>query len=565
MSFPIDQFEQYINETILARGISYFRNGFVHEPEEIDSGVYEAIVEGTENYTVQLSLENGILKEYMCNCPYDQGPICKHIAAVLFFLQKEELEINEKDKTSKNEKKSPKKRKPKANHIHELLEKVSHDELKQFILERTIHSRSFRDLFISTYAHHSSNESKEQYIKMVNSILRTNSDRDGFIDWSSSRKVGKDTSQLLDNAQKHIDNNNFKSAFFITTAVMEKMTEALQYCDDSDGDIGSSVYYACNLLYDIAKNSINEEIRKSIFDYCLDAFKRNIYAGWDWHTDMLELASLTLKSEKEFKSLMLLMEKYQESEYTQERIQEIKYQMLLKVKGEDEANKYLEKHISNYYLRRIAIGNAMAKKDFNKAEEIAKDGIKHDEKDKLGLASEWYDWLLKIAQATKNKKEIVKYARYLFMDNFRNEQDYYQLLKQFTPSNEWHSYVNALIADIMKNGSWRAKSLIPNIYIKEKWWDKLFELVKQSPTLNTISEYEQYLRKEYSKEISELYGGAIAKYLEQNTGRKHYQVACRYLRRIKKLGQKEHANALIEKFRNDYPARKALLEELNWV
>lgn len=572
MNIPLNQFEQYINETILSRGLSYFRNGYVSEPEEIAHGVYEAIVEGSENYTVQLSLENGIVSDYVCNCPYDYGPVCKHIAAVLFYLQQDELEIKQKGKKTNEEKptspsgrKVRKKRKTKADQIVELLEKVSHEELKQFIIERTIHNRSFRDLFLSTYAHYNSNESKKQYSNLVNSILRTASDRHGFIDWSSSRQVGTEISHLLDTAQKQLENNNYKSAFYICTAVMEEMVEALQYSDDSNGDIGGSIYTACELFYEIAKTDSNEEIRKSIFDYCVDAFERGIYSGWDWHTDILQIASIVLKSDNEFDSLMALMDKDQESEYTQETIQDIKYQILLKVKGEDEANKYLEQNITNSRLRRAAIINAVAKDDFNKAGEIAFDGIKHDEKDKPGLAKEWYDWLLKIAQATNDKENIIKYARYLLIDNFRNEQDYYQILKQHIPKKEWNNYVNDIIADIRKKGRWIDQSLISNIYIREKWWDKLFEFVKQSPSLNTISEYEQYLSKDYSKELSEMYALAVIKYLEQNMGRKHYQLACRYLRRIIKLGNRDKANELIEKFRIDYPARKALMEELNNV
>ena len=559
MKIPFSQFEQYINETMLTRGLSYFQNGYVNEPEEIAHGQYEAIVEGAENYTVQLTIENDIVTEYVCNCPYDHGPVCKHITALLFYLQQDELEIKQK------EKKVHKKRKTKANQVVELLEKVSHDELKQFIIERTLHNRSFRDLFLSTYTYYNSNESKKQYSNLVNSILRTASDKHGFIDWSSSRQVGTEISHLLDTAQKQIEKNNYKTAFYISTAIIEEMTEALQYSDDSNGDIGGSVYFACELLYDIAKNNTDDKIRKEVFDYCVDAFERNIFSGWDWHTDMLQIASIILKSDSEFDSLMILIDKNQSSEYTQETIQNIKYQILLNGRGEDEANKYLEQNLTNSKLRRTAIENAIAKEDFNKARDIAFDGISHDEKHKPGLAQEWYDWLLKIAQATNDKESIIKYARLLLIDNFRNEQDYYQVLKQYIPHKEWGNYVNNIIVDIRKNGKWSAQSLISNIYIREKWWDKLFELVKQSPTLNTISENEQYLSKDYSKELSEMYGVAIIKYLEQNMGRKHYQLACRYLRRIIKLGNRDKANELIEKFRRDYPARKALMEELNMV
>lgn len=67
MQIPLQQFEQYIDDTILQRGRSYFKNGAVSQIEEITPGLYEAIVEGTEDYTVKLHLKNGTITEYRCN------------------------------------------------------------------------------------------------------------------------------------------------------------------------------------------------------------------------------------------------------------------------------------------------------------------------------------------------------------------------------------------------------------------------------------------------------------------------------------------------------------------
>ena len=117
----------------------------------------------------------------------------------------------------------------------------SADELKQFVREKASTNAPFRNLFLSSFAQHNSDESKELYVKQVKSILKTASDRHGFIDWSASRIVGNAIDNLLESAQKQINNRNYESAVFICTAVMEQMTEALQYSDDSNGDIGGSV------------------------------------------------------------------------------------------------------------------------------------------------------------------------------------------------------------------------------------------------------------------------------------------------------------------------------------
>ena len=94
MKIPLKEFEQHIDETIFKRGYQYYKKGLVQEPIEISNGEYEAIVEGTEDYTVELTIKNGVVTEHVCSCPYDLGPVCKHEVAVMFYLQKEELDIS---------------------------------------------------------------------------------------------------------------------------------------------------------------------------------------------------------------------------------------------------------------------------------------------------------------------------------------------------------------------------------------------------------------------------------------------------------------------------------------
>jgi uncharacterized Zn finger protein len=566
MQIPLNRFEQYIDETILKRGLQYFKKGHVHEPEEISPGVYEAIVEGTEDYTLQLTLKNGIITEHVCDCPYDFGPVCKHVAAVIFYLQQDELELNNKTKRAKtNQTSKPAKRKTVAEQVDELLEKATHDELKQFVREQALQNASFRNLFLSSFVQHNSNESKELYVKQMKTILKAASERDGFIDWSASRLVGKAVDNLLESARKQIDNCNYRSAVFICTAVMEQMTEALQYADDSNGEIGGRVEVAYEMLYNIALEQSSEEIRKLIIEYCFTSLEKQIYSGWDWHTDILRLAALLLKTEEETERIFKQIDKTQRSDYEREEAQSIKYDILLKTKGENAAEKYLEQNITNSKLRRKAIQKALEERNFEKAASLAEDGVSYDLKDRPGLAKEWYDWLLKIAQAQNDSEKIIEYARLLFIDNFRKEQDYYSIMKQQVKPEEWNAFVEAIIQDIMTKKRWPDTGLVASIFIKEEWWDRLLELVKKSPSLNIIDRYEIYLSQSYSKELIELYANGILNYMKNSMGRDHYQNACRYIRKIIKMGGRDKANEIISYLRTEYPKRRALMEELNRI
>lgn len=569
MQIPLNQFEHCIDETILKRGLSYYKNGSVSEPEEITAGVYEAIVEGSEDYTVELKIINETVVEHSCNCPYDMGPVCKHVVAVLFYLQQDVLELkpkviplnNTKEKTATKKVK----RKTVAEQVNEVLEKISHDELKQFIREKAGDNPSFRNIFLSSFTHQNANESKELYAKQIKSILRTAAGRDRFIYWGRMGSVRKSISELLASAQKQFENKNFKSSIFICTAVMEEMTAALHFADDSNGDIGGNIDFAFELLSAIAKEKLPEDIRLLLFEYCLSAFEQRIYSGWDWHLGVLYLAGEMLTNETEAQRIITHLDKIHHSEYEKEEAQTIKFNIIKKIKGENEANKFMGQNLSNPNFRREAIATALKNKEYEKAVKISQDGIRQDEIDKPGLAKEWYDWLLKIAQAQGNSEKTTEYARLLFLDNFRNEQDYYQLLKNNVPPEKWTAFAEDMIKDILLKKPWPDSNLIAGIYIREQRWDRLLKLVQKNSSLNYIEYYEKYLSKDYADELALLYGEAIVSYMKNKTGRNHYQTACKYLRRMIKLGGRERVEKIVSDFRKQYPQRKALLEELNQI
>jgi cephalosporin-C deacetylase-like acetyl esterase len=62
-----------------------------------------------------------------------------------------------------------------------------------------------------------------------------------------------------------------------------------------------------------------------------------------------------------------------------------------------------------------------------------------------------------------------------------------------------------------------------------------------------------------------LYVNALLAYMKANAGRNHYKEACRYLRRVIKLGAREKADEVISFFRTQYRNRTALMEELRNV
>ncbi len=560
MNIPLNEFEQIIDEIILKRGLSYFKNGYVTELSEISNGEYEASVLGTEEYTVNLKVKNNIIVEHNCDCPYDMGPICKHIVASIFYLKQDELNLNQQNIPLVKKKK----RKTASHQLKEVLDKVSLQDLKEFIKEQSKMDRQFRNLFLSNFAHLNESQSKEFYQNQIKSVINSATDRHGFIGWHEMKYLEQGIDPIITIAEKQLESRNYLNVIYICTALMEEMTEAIQFSDDSNGSIGGIIDSSYEMLYDIASKNISDDIKTELFNYCITAFEKRLFDGWDWHIGILNIAYEITDNENEADIIIKCLDTVN-GEYERERAQLFKLDIISKYKDKKEVQKFIDRHITNSSIRNAEIEKFIKNKDFEKAIKLCKDGIEYDKKDKPGLVKNWYNWLLKIAQSQNNKSKIIEYSRFLFIDNFHPEQDYYQLLKQEIEPNKWKDFLEEIIKEITPKGGWKYDGLVRKIYINEKWWDRLFFLLKENTSLENIENNEKYLSKDYSQELIQLYSDRLVKYVERFMGRNHYQTACRYLRRMKKLGGNEKVNELIEYFIKTYSKRKALLDELSRV
>lgn len=560
MVIPLNEFEELVDERIISRGLAYFLDGAISDFIEISLGQYEALVSGTEKYIVQLEISDNTLTEHNCDCPYDMGPICKHVVAAIFYLRQDEMELNQVNFTI------PQKEKTMSieQQIKAILQTISHNELIEFVQENSKNDKKFRNQLLAAFGHLNQNLSKAYYQQQVHSILQTAAGRDRWIKWSDMKYIVNATEPFLENAKKYFANNNFENVFFISSALLEEMTEAFQYGDDSSGHLSYFVDSALDLLSKLTQVELPKTLKEEMFEYCIATFNQKLFDGWDWHLEMLHFASKLIEDESSADIILNCLDAVN-SDFDRRRAQFFKLELLRRFKDEKEVEKFTNTHISNSLIRTNEIERAFADKHYERVIKLSEDGIKCDEKSKPGLVKDWYNWLLKVAQAQNDTPKIIDYSRFLFIDNFYPKQDYYQILKDNIGVSDWHPFLEELLKELISKNSFRYNELIRKIYIKEAWWDRLLIMLKQNLTLDNIQHNEQYLEKDYAPELVELYSESIITYVGMNVGRKHYQTACRYLRRMKKLGGKDKVKELIDILRKRYPQRPALMDELNRV
>lgn len=568
MNLQLNSFELQIDEDILKKGLSYFKHGYVTDVEDLGNGDYEATVEGTEDYTVRLHIEGNEVTEYECDCPYDWGPVCKHVAAVLFYMQK--------DMPGMEALVSPTKRTPKepseSSQMETLLKQLPHDKLKDFLREACKDDKRLRKLFIAKHISYLYPESKELYTQQVEKLVDTYSDRYGFVDYRESSQLGNGAFRLADEAWKCLENGQEQQALYMAEAVVEEMAKVIDHADDSNGTIGGSISHAFEVLTALAESVSDDSLHDELFSWLLQHFEKETMKGWDWYFDLMDIAITMVHTPEEKERVLSLLKRIKPSgeswDWNYRQAQDLMLKLIRKTEDENAAIRFMETHLTNSDFRKELIEIAMHQKDYLKAEQLAQEGIEHDKEEAPGLAEEWRGYLLDIYQATGNREQTIRLTRHFLMHSGRQHprKYYYDLLKTLIPKEQWQVYAQDLVKEMSKDTRFgNHYTAVSEFYIWEEQWDKLLELLRQYPDFYRIEEAEKYLGSEHAEELATLYRNLIIPYLKNNVGRGYYQTACKYIRRMIKLGARPMATQLVEQLRTTYRNRKALLEELNRI
>ena len=567
MVIQLDNFEQQIDPTILKRGYEYFKKGYVTDVEDLGHGDYEAIVEGSETYTVRLHIEGNEVTDYECDCPYDWGPVCKHLIAVLFYLQKDLLET---DDLPQKETKSKPKKESEAAQFDKLLKQLTYEELRTFVREACSTHKSLRRLFIAKHISHLYPESKELYDRQVQKLVETYADRYGFIGYHESSRLGSTVYEMVTEANQSVKAGKKQKALYMAEAIIEEMLVAIENADDSNGEIGLCLNGAFEVLSELAKTDLDQSLHDEMFRWLLHHYETKTMKGWNWHTDLMRTAISMVRTKEEKERIRTDLEQIKPNgkdwDWDYRTAQNLELQLIRKTENEPAAIRFMEANSDNPDFRKELIEKAICEKNYAAAERLANDGIKKDAEKAPGWAEDWRYYLLQVYLARHDAEKTISFARHFFVngsDRHQPRKFYYDLLKSLIPQLQWNKYEDNLIAAINGKSRWGADyERVAEIYVWEEQWNRLFELLRKYPDFYRIEEAEKYLADDHAEELATMYRDLIVSYMPNNVGRSHYQMICKYLRRMIKLGCKSMAMELANQLKTQYRNRRALLEEL---
>ena len=573
MNRSLEDFESWISKSILRKGEEYWVEDAVQNLEQ-DGATWAADVYGTDNYLTEVTIKNGQVVEWSCDCPYDHGPICKHVVAVLFAVRDEIpdelLTTTEVVPSATNTTKRAKQQTRPSNPIEEIIAKLEEPELRRLISYFAGRQEEVRSHLLSKYTHLLEVVSKTQYEQLVSSYIDAHSgDRHGFLAYRDANRLGDKLYTLVENA----DWKNPMAVAYLCEAVIRQLAKVYHHADDSSGSMGGAMEAAFSSLYNLAEpdNDYPIEVVNYIFEYALADCNKEAYQGWDWGRNLRSLACDAVRDKAQAAKVMTVLDqsisankKKEYREYDIEASERLKLYLLSAYYSSEAADKHLSNNLHYSSFRKMALEKAMEEKRYDDVRRLAEEGIAQDTGRYAGLVNDWKKWLIHLSKVTGDTTSFITINEELFFG--RGEMEYYRKLKEIIPKSEFKDKIDTYIQHFRKKEDKRWGSAF-NQYVaaileEENRLEELMNEIKKSASLRRLDRYFDLLGKQFKGEFLALYDKLVRQHMATNTGRGIYRECCQYIDKIVRLGGSEEAKKIVEDWRKKYPRRRAMMEQL---
>lgn len=580
----LNNFEVYVPYKIWQRGEEYYESGAVIDLQEISDEDWIATVQGTDDYAVEVLIENDIIASWNCDCPYE-GEICKHVVATILAIRNhnekvfqsafsgrmkqtdrvEDAVIEEEipHQTSSNEE------------LESLLSFLDHEELSQLVLEYASKSSAFSDFLKQRMQSNVQSETEKNFQVEVCMVFNsyTSSSRSRYRrydepehDWAT---ILNKVDSFLSKAKILIKGGNYDGAISIALQVLRSIGE--EYDDDllynDSVDVSSLCEEAGELIVDLVKNhTLSQEQKDDILKRLCQIAEISTYKDYgifDVNDLVQDIMLWTEPVEKALALIDNLLEDRKESRQLFEMVFR-KVDLLQRMGEQQKADKTMARYLYLPEVREREIERLMGLKKYSKALTLLDEGIRIEANEYS--TNKWNEKKLEIYEKVDNKAAVIDVCQQLFISTHGDLQ-YYKKLKELIPEIEWKKYLKSMMEKTKFCDSFSfSGSTKADIYVCERDNDSLFHMLESADynQQTALLQYATYLRETHSKPLLAVFNSQLKKYAESNVGRNHYEYIAKALKMMQKLkGGDEAVKQLVAEFRMVYKRRPAMMSELS--
>ena len=543
---------------ILERGLKYYEEGYVTSLEQTLTG-YMAVVEGTDDYHVEIEIRDDQVYDMTCTCPYAaDGNYCKHMAAVLYKI--EEGEADTKIPANYFEKVQDQKRE-----LQEVIAGIPIKELQEIVFTQATSDDFLYNRIMTKYALITPRH-MIRLKQQVNDIGYHYSDRSGFVDYYHATDYTDALNTLLyENIPLLLEKNYRMEAFELVNCVFYEIGN--RDMDDSDGGT-SFVADNCYEYWQTILQECNDKEKESMFQWFQEHQENYVM---DYLEDYISDFLLNEFHDEEIlqKKLHMLDEKiakFQKENYSGDSysayygvvnnitarirlMQELNY-------SKQEIREYRQKYRNFSEIRKMEIQEYLSGGKYEEAIAVLKESKSLDA-DKAGVVAEYSQQLIQIYEKRNMQKEYAQELEYQVFECMQRDLEYIVKLKKLYSETEWKEQRERFLQG--KTSSWIRYEFL----VEEELFEELLREIQKNQSVYALDKYEKVLKKHLPNEVRDIYVQYVKKGAIQTADRKAYKYLMSYLKKITKYPNgKKIAQDIAESWRQDYKRRPAMMDEL---
>lgn len=551
-------FEELFEEKILKRGYNYYLEDSVHEVSK-DENCYEGLVYGTEIYEVQIEIDNnGNIEEMDCDCPYAEENNCKHMAALLYYLENDgQVENKKKIRNTDN--------------YDKIIDKISENEIKEFVLEKLYENHNFQNEFRSHFVQYFEKTPKRVYERRISQSIYQVIGRKGFIEYNETYKFSNLVYDYMQEANNLIKHKEYEAPFWIASLILEELPDLP--IDDSDGTTSYVESECAEVIEKILNKCKSDIIKNEIFKWIIETIKNDTLGDYSDGIEKL-LDEYFIEDKFVNERLKIIDGKIQELKRAEDYYSEYKLESLIKTKiallyqsGMDkEALTTIKDNIYYVPIRRMLIDIERKKGNIDEVEKLLNDGMEVAlNQNHCGTVTYYIEELLSIYEKQDSKEKYKNLVEETLFKYSRASFKYYKKLKELYTEEQWKNKRDSIIKELESDGEGYHRDDLRQIYIEEQYYSKLYNSIITTPLFEIIVRYEKYLKKDFERQLLEEYRKIVDE-KSKFTGKKNYEDISKILQHMKTLknGQKLVEN-MVEEYKIKYANRRLMLEELNKI
>lgn len=560
MNFPLKNIERHLDETSLLRGEELLADQRVQSLTEIERHLWIAKVRDERLYEVEAKISPSRVLAATCECErYGDIGICEHLAALFLLLRRRQTAKKEERKAKRQARKSPRKLTTGA-----VLDSISHEELAAFVRQYAKTNRNFALALKARFAPQVSlEETREKYVQLLESAISMARKANRGISVRGSRKIYKLLVEIQSQIDDAIARRYYADAFHIIQSVIEKITPLLKKLERNQEEIQTQVEQAFRALEEIVRAQPAPALKAEIWEYCLAEtsklrFRSN---GLDrrFFRTMLHLADERHKKEQLVEALSVSLYKYESEGRNPAPVLLLQLEILELMDQPEEMQRLFDRYLAEPDILRYAVRQAMRKSNLARAKMLAQSGLQRQLP--AGVRAEMETILLEIAEKERDASAIIdlSFRRLLRSKDIR----YARKIREWTDV-QWPAYRRKAIDALQDEPfSVERQQLIAQILTEDKQWESLLRHLETARSLELLQQFDEPLLPRYRQAVYDLYRKMLAEYIRHHLGRKPSARIRHTLHHLTEIKADDLVEELVALFRNEYPERHTLMEELS--